>query len=135
MAKILCVDDDRDVTDFCKIALEARGHEVFTAADGDEGLATAREIEPDVMLLDVMMKDVSDGFQTAYKIRQDERLRFTPILMLTSVNQVFNHKFSPDRDGSFLPVDDFVEKPIASKTLLEKVDKLLALTPDQINVG
>ncbi len=135
MAKILCVDDDHDVTEFCKIALEAKGHEVFTAADGDAGFEAALKVRPDVMLLDVMMKDVSDGFQTAYRIRKEESIKYTPILMLTSVNQVFNHKFSPDRDGKFLPVDDFVEKPIPVATLIEKVDKLLALTPDQINVG
>jgi CheY-like chemotaxis protein len=135
MAKILCVDDDRDVTDFCKIALEAKGHEVHTAPDGDAGFKKAKELNPDLMLMDVMMNDVSEGFQTVYRIRKDEALKFTPILMLTSVNQAFDHKFDPKRDKAFLPVDAFVEKPIPSALLIEKVENLLKLTPAQINIG
>lgn len=134
MAKVICIDDDRDVLESCKVVLEAQGHEVATAGGGKEGLELAKEFGPDLILLDVMMDDQTDGFHTAYAFRQDEGLKFVPILMLTSINEVTGMGFDKDKDGSFLPVDEFVEKPIEPQKLIELSSKLLALPKDKINV-
>ncbi|MGM0597306.1 MAG: response regulator [Myxococcota bacterium] len=135
MAKILCVDDDRDVIEFCKATLETMGYEILTARSGKEGFSKAVEEKPDLIMLDVMMDDTTDGLQTAYKLRGEESIKFTPILMLTSINQKLGYNFKRESDGAYLPVDDFVEKPISSKELLEKSKKLLGLKKEEINVN
>ena len=81
-----------------------------------------------------MMDDNTEGFHTAYKLRKDPGLKFVPILMLTSVNQKLNMKCDPKKDGNFLPVDAFLEKPVEKIKLLKEVKRLLALKKDEINV-
>jgi len=126
MANILCIDDDMDVIEFLTLTLKAAGHTVETAPDGKAGFAKALTFLPDLIVLDVMMANTTEGVGTAFDIRANEKIKHTPILMLTSINQEFGNAFKLQSDSSSLPVDDFVEKPIASKTLLEKVSKLLA---------
>ncbi|MBN2722928.1 MAG: response regulator [Deltaproteobacteria bacterium] len=134
MAKIICIDDDLDVTEFLRITLEAKGYEVETAHNGEDGYEKACSFKPDMIILDVMMSNTTEGFHTAYKFRKNEELSLVPILMLTSINQEFNYNFSMEKDGEFLPVDDFVEKPISSKSLLEKTERLLTLPKEEINI-
>jgi DNA-binding response OmpR family regulator len=126
MANILCIDDDMDVIEFLTLTLKAAGHHVETAPDGAAGFAKALSFLPDLIVLDVMMANTTEGVGTAFDIRNNEKIRHTPILMLTSINQEFGNAFKLQSDSASLPVDDFVEKPIASKTLLEKVSKLIA---------
>ena len=134
MARILCIDDDQDIRDSLTTILESKNHEVQTAVNGEEGLKKAPAFNPDMIILDVMMTDSTEGFHVAYNFRKDEELKYTPILMLTSINQDSSVKFDPDTDGQFLPVDDFIEKPISPQKLIEVTDKLLALSKDEINV-
>lgn len=125
MAKILCIDDDRDVIEFLTLTLKAAGHTVETAPDGAAGFQKALAFLPDLIVLDVMMANTTEGVGTAFDLRGNAKTAKTPILMLTSINQEFGNAFKLQADGKNLPVDDFVEKPIASKTLLEKVNRLL----------
>lgn len=134
MAKVLCIDDDVDVVETCESFLKEEGHTVEKAYNSKEGLSKAKSFKPDLILLDVMMESSTDGFHVAYGIRQDNELRYTPILMLTSVNQKMDMKFDPKKDKEFLPVDAFVEKPIVRNKVMAKVNELLALSKDQINV-
>jgi CheY-like chemotaxis protein len=134
MAMILCIDDDNDVIESCKMTLEQHGHTVYSANSGTEGYQKASEVKPELILLDVMMDDETDGFQTAYKLRKDEELRYIPILMLTSVNQITGLGFHQDEKGKFLPVDEFIEKPMKPTDLLATVSRMLKLTKEQINV-
>ena len=133
MAKIICIDDDKDILDACEVVLQGQGHQVETAVNGSEGFEKASKSRPDLIILDVMMDDATEGFHTAYKFRKTETLKYTPILLLTSVNEVSPQKFSAN-DGEFLPVDAFMEKPIKPKEFVAKVKELLALKKDQINV-
>ncbi len=135
MARIICIDDDRDIVETCKMTLEAKGHQVETASGGSEGLEKAKSFKPELILLDVMMDDTTDGFHTAYNFRKEADLKDVPILMLTSINQETGLGFNKEKDGEFLPVDEFVEKPIQPEKLIELADKLLALPKDQINRG
>ena len=135
MAKILCIDDDPDIIESCRVTLEAEGHTVEEAANGDLGYEKAKSFKPDMIILDVMMQNDSEGFHTAYKFRGDAALKLTPILMLTSVTEKTGFKFNPAKDGAFLPVDDFIAKPIAPKQLIELTNRLLALPKDQINAS
>jgi len=77
------------------------------------------------MVLDVMMEKDSDGFNMAQQVKVNEQYKHIPIIMVTSVNQKMPFKFDKDSDGGFLPVDEFMEKPIDPDQLLANVKKLL----------
>lgn len=135
MAKILCIDDDPDVVETCQLILKEKGYDIDVAYTAKEGYAKAKENHPDLIILDVMMEDITAGFHAAYQFRQDEDLKFKPILMLTSINQKQKFNFHPDRDGEYLPVDEFIEKPIVREKLLESCARLLALPKESLNIG
>ncbi len=129
-AKILIVEDDTDLTEAMKVTLEAEHYRVFSTTTPEEGLSIAKKEKPDLIILDVMFgeDDRSRGFDCAMKIKQDRQLAPIPILMVTSINVRYpEFHFSPQSDGEYLPVDDFVDKPAKPKELVEKVRKLLAI--------
>jgi CheY-like chemotaxis protein len=134
MPKILCIDDDNDILDGLKAILESNGFETEIASNAKEGLEKAKQITPDLLIVDVMMDNDTDGFHLTYNIRKDESLKFKPILMLTSINQKTNFKFNPETDGEFLPVDKFIEKPVKPELLIKTVNNLLSLPNDKINI-
>jgi len=134
MKKILCIDDDRDLVENYRAILSGEGYAVECASDGAEGLAKARAILPDLIVLDVMMASPTEGFQVAYQIRADAALARVPILMLTGISGETGMKFDKEHDGEFLPVDAFVDKPATPKSLLAAVKRLLELPREEINV-
>jgi len=111
--------------------LEANDYKVITANCGNEGLQKAREEIPDLIILDVMMETDTEGFHVAYELRSEEpdsvyrKCRNIPILMITAITQKKGMNFSPEKDETFLPVNDFIEKPIQPKDLLKKVAELV----------
>ena len=121
MKKILIVDDDRDVFESMKIVLESEGYEVEWATNGREAMEKARARKPDLMILDVMMNTDDEGFQVSYKMRQDKELSSLPIIMVTSIGSKTGFSFSKGRDEDFLPVNEFLEKPVDPKVLIDKV--------------
>lgn len=135
MSKILCIDDDQDIIECLKLTLKGAGHEVRGASNGDEGYDEAKRFGPDLIILDVMMRDASEGFHTAYLFRKDEALKFKPILMLTSVSEKTGMKFDVKKDGAYLPVDDFISKPVSPEQLVKTAQRLLALSKDEINIA
>ena len=129
--KIVTIDDDPDILEVLRITLEANSYEVYAASNGTEGLRIIKEVHPDLIILDVMMDTITEGFQVSYQLRsQDPKSEYQefskiPIIMLTGISEKMHMKFSPEKDGEYLPVDEFVEKPIRVESLLEKVKKLL----------
>ena len=127
--RILVVDDDPDLVEVIRLTLEANGYEVFSAAGGQEGLEKVKEVEPDLIILDVMMDYTTEGFQVSLQLRSPEpdseyaAYSKIPILMLTALHSTTSLRFSPDED--YLPVDDFVEKPLEPGALVAKVEALL----------
>jgi CheY-like chemotaxis protein len=121
MKKILIVDDDRDVFESMKIVLEAEGYGVDWAVNGTEAIEKARSGKPDLMILDVMMRTDDEGFQVAYAMRHDAHLTHIPILMVTSVGSKTGFSFNRNKDEDFLPVNEFLEKPVDPKVLIDKV--------------
>jgi DNA-binding response OmpR family regulator len=122
MARILFVDDDPDILEAGQIVLGSAGHEVFAARSREEGMAAVRTAEPDLIILDVMMEEPDDGIAMAVDLRKAGFKK--PILMLTSLSKVVGYAYG--REDDVVPVDDFQEKPIDPKTLLAKVNDLLA---------
>lgn len=129
--KILVIDDDPDLVESIRITLEANDYQVFSAANGTEGLRLTKEIFPDLIILDVMMDSITEGFQVSQQLRsrdpQSEYRAYSkiPILMLTAISEKMHMKFSPKDDEDYLPVDEFMEKPIRFGALLEKVKALI----------
>ncbi|HUI71793.1 MAG TPA: response regulator [Spirochaetia bacterium] len=121
MKKILIVDDDRDVFESMKIVLEAEGYGVDWATNGTEAIEKARSARPDLMILDVMMNTDDEGFQVTYTMKQDKQLSCIPIVMVTSVGARTGFSFDRKRDEDFLPVNEFLEKPVDPRVLVDKV--------------
>jgi CheY-like chemotaxis protein len=134
MAKILMIDDDPDAITAIRIPLEANGYQFHVANSGDEGLEKVKEINPDLIILDVMMETTTEGFQVSLKLRSPApdseyaAYRHTPILMLTSVHTTTPLRFAPDED--YLPVNAFLEKSADPDEVLAKVGELLKKRPD-----
>jgi CheY-like chemotaxis protein len=129
--KILIIDDDPDIVEAMRMPLEANDYKVITANCGKEGLQKAREEIPDLIILDVMMETDTEGFHVAYELRSEKQdseymnCRNIPILMITAISQKKGMSFSPEKDDVFLPVDNFIEKPIQPKDLLKMVAELM----------
>lgn len=129
MPKILVIEDDPDMLAALRMPLEASGYEMIAAATGEEGLQKVEEVEPDLIILDVMMETTTAGFQVSLQIRSPDpeseyaAYRHIPILMLTAIHTTTSLRFGPDE--AYLPVDDFVDKPIDPDVLLEKVRALI----------
>jgi len=124
-AHILVVDDDPDFVRAHQISLEQAGFRVSTASNGTEALKNLRTKAIDLVMLDVMMDYATEGLHVTYAIREDPALREIPVLMVTSLEEQTGEKFDPATDGEFLPVSDFVRKPIRPGELVAKVQKLL----------
>jgi len=123
LRKVLIVDDDVDLVETLKTAMEAEGFAVEAAYSGSEGLAKARSDRPDVIVLDVKMETLGEGFHVARELRRDERTRDIPIIMLTSVNQD-NLGFRYDADEQWNPVDVFLDKPVEPARLIQEIRNL-----------
>ncbi len=130
--KILIIDDDSDIVEAMRMPLEANAYNVITASNGKEGLQRAKDEIPDLIILDVMMETDTEGFHVAYELRSEEPdseykdCRNIPLLMITAISQKKGMNFSPEKDEAFLPVDDFIEKPVQPQDLLKKVAELFA---------
>jgi CheY-like chemotaxis protein len=123
---ILIIDDDPDITEAMKTVLENGGHEVRIAFDSTEGMKRLREARPDLIILDVMMRTSQEGFELSRDLKHNAPYRDIPILMLTAVKQKMGLDFKPAAGNeTWLPVEEFLDKPIKPDVLLEKVDGLL----------
>ena len=123
--KVIIVDDDADILLATRLTLESAGYAVETAATAAEGMAKIRAGGIDLIILDVMMALDTEGFQVAQDLKSDPALKDIPILMMTSVSAKSGFSFDPEADGEYLPVEDFVEKPVDPSDLLARVAKLL----------
>lgn len=116
--KILIVDDDMEIIESVKYAMEGEGYQVIIARDGNQGLALAERESPDLMILDMMMPKRS-GFLVLEKLRRvrDEPL---PVIMITG-NEGSRHKAYAE----LLGVSDYIRKPFAMDRLIAAVSNLL----------
>jgi DNA-binding response OmpR family regulator len=120
MNKIIVIDDDPDILEASEVVLSSVGFKVITASDADSGYEMIIKENPQLIILDVMMKEPDDGFFLAQKLRKENIT--TPILMYTSISKSIGMDYGA---GELVPVDEFVEKPISPDQLIAKVEKLL----------
>lgn len=117
--RILLVDDDREIIESMRYALETQGYEILVARDGNQGLAMAEREDPDLVILDMMMPKRS-GFLVLEKLR---RTRAVPLrVIMITANEGSRHKAYAEMLG----VDDYMRKPFAMDRLIESVGRLLS---------
>jgi two-component system alkaline phosphatase synthesis response regulator PhoP len=122
---ILIVDDDPDFTAAIVKILASAGYDVYTAGDAREGMSALESSPPDLILLDVMMERYDDGFNLCSTIKQDERFREIPVIIVTAVTEVTGLKFDPETDGEYLEAESLLQKPINPEELLNEIAALL----------
>jgi DNA-binding response OmpR family regulator len=111
-ARILIVDDEADLRTVLRFGLEADGFEVFEAGDGEEGLRCAREIQPDLMVLDLMLPKM-DGYKVCRALKFDQRFRAMPIVILSARSS------EQDRQLALtMGADVFITKPYEMRGLV-----------------
>ena len=116
--RILLVDDDAEIIEAMRYALEGRGYHVLIARDGNQGLAMAEREDPDLVILDMMMPKRS-GFLVLEKLR---RTRPVPVrIIMITANEGSRHKAYAEMLG----VDDYLRKPFGMERLLDTVARLL----------
>jgi CheY-like chemotaxis protein len=123
MAKVLVVDDDPDFVKVTSKVLEKAGHEVVSAANGAKALKVMRQDPPDVVLLDIMMSYILDGLDVSREMADDPALKDVPVLMVTSLTGVKASGVLPTDE--YIPVDEWLSKPVDPDTLLARVSSVL----------
>ena len=125
-AKILIIDDDPDITESMRIVLESRDYSVNIAEDSDKALELMKDTVPDLIILDVMMNTPREGFIFSIELEHNPDYKEIPVLMITSVKEKIGIDFkSVAGDKDWLPVEEFLDKPVKPEELLEKVETLL----------
>lgn len=121
--KILLVDDEPDILDFVSYNLKAEGYKVHTASSGRSGVSKAREVKPDLILLDVMMPEM-DGIEACDHIRRLPGLEHTIIAFLTARGEDYSQVA-----GFEAGADDYITKPVKPKVLISRIKALLRRRP------
>jgi CheY-like chemotaxis protein len=125
MKSIYIIDDDQDIVDAMTIVLKSAGYRVGFQNDEQNLVENIVSFKPDLIILDVIFPENNTaGFEMSRLIKANEKTKHVPILMLSAVNEKGRAGFTfsnRDRDEAFLPVEEFVEKPIRPDELLTKV--------------
>jgi DNA-binding response OmpR family regulator len=131
MARITIIDDDIELADNTAALLRKHGHTVNILHDADKAVQAITDEKPDIVILDVMFPDNPvAGFEVARRIHRTRALKDLPIILLTGVNKDFPANFSRDDiDPNWLPVQEFLEKPVQIPTLLATIGRLLNRKP------
>ncbi|MBI9097083.1 MAG: response regulator [Spirochaetaceae bacterium] len=129
MSNIYIVDDDKDIIDAVSMVLESKGHKIGFQTNPEDLVENIIKYKADLVILDVIFPEEDDaGFKMARKLRHNETTKNIPLLMLSAINEkgqyagTFSNK---DRDDVYLPVDQFLEKPIAPQKLISVVSDML----------
>ena len=122
MPRILVIDDDPAISELVAVNLAMAGYDVSQAEDGIKGQALALQLQPDLIMVDLMLPKV-DGFTVCQRLRRDERTADIPVLMLTALSQ------TQDRvEGFNASADDYLTKPFEVEEMLARVRALLRRT-------
>jgi two-component system alkaline phosphatase synthesis response regulator PhoP len=121
---VLVIDDDPDFTDFVKIVLSANDYNVETAPTAQEGLQKMREHPPDLVIVDVMMSYVLDGWSVSREMQYDPVLCDIPVLMVSAIVSDKNDPLFPGTEQC--RVDAFMSKPLDPAALLRRVAELVS---------
>ena len=119
--RILVVDDNLTNLEVLRVRLNAQGYEVITAVDGEDALRRAREIEPDLVLLDIMMPRL-DGISVLKELKRDTALAFIPVILVTAKADTRDIVNGLEAGG-----DDYLAKPFEQAALVASVRSMLRI--------
>jgi len=122
--KILVVDDEEDIIEFLSYNLYKEGYIVETASNGNQAIEMAREFDPHLIVLDIMMPD-KDGIEVCDILRSDDQFKNTIIAFLTARNESYTQVTALETGG-----DDFINKPIKPNVFKSRIKALLRRHPD-----
>jgi adenylate cyclase len=123
--RLLMIDDDPDMVSSVRTVMEAAGWEMVSAANGVEGVEKARQLGPDLIILDILMPR-KDGLSTYEELRSEEALKRIPIIVMTSVSEKLGFSFSASDMGTHYghEPEAFLQKPFEPAVLLQTVQKV-----------
>jgi two-component system response regulator MprA len=119
LLKVLVIDDEENIIEFIRLGLRYEGFQVESAPDGEQGIVAAQRIDPDVIILDIMLPGI-DGLEVCRRLRSNPTTRDIPILMLTAKDEV-RDRITGLRTGA----DDYLTKPFDFDELLERIRAIL----------
>ncbi len=117
--KILIVDDEQDLVHVVEFRLKSAGYEIITAYDGQDGLSKARSLNPDLIILDLMLPKI-DGYKVCRMLKFDDKYKKIPIILFTARAQESDKKMGED-----VGADAYITKPFDPKVLLGRIEELL----------
>jgi two-component system, OmpR family, alkaline phosphatase synthesis response regulator PhoP len=117
--KILIIDDDMKVIEKLRIPLVLKDYEVFCASNGLEGIEKVRELQPHLILLDLLMPKM-DGLKAARLIKFDERFKDIPIFAITHLSRI-----NSEQQAYEVGIDEFFTKPVDTEMILASIEKYL----------
>jgi DNA-binding response OmpR family regulator len=120
MHRILIVDDEPNIVLALELLMKKEGYEVHAVADGERAVQAAKELRPDVILLDIMMPKM-DGYEVCQSIRSDALLKDVSIIMLTAKGREVERE-----KGLALGADHYITKPFSTRQVVMKVREILA---------
>jgi len=127
--KIMVIDDDPDYKDSVTIILKSAMYEVVTASNPKEGKEKVLEEKPDLILLDIMMDSLFDGFSLCDAIKRSkefEDVKNTPVIFISAVKELTGSRFQFDgMDQGMAGPDDYIDKPVKPEDLLARITRLL----------
>ena len=127
--KILAIDDDKDILLLLKYNLESEGYYVETASSGKKGISIAQKINPNLMLVDIMMPEM-DGIQTCIKLREIDNLKSSYILFLTARTEEYSEVAAFDAGA-----DDYITKPIKPRALLSRINSFYKRASSKVTLS
>jgi two-component system alkaline phosphatase synthesis response regulator PhoP len=127
---VLIIDDDSDFVRAIRTLLESSGYKVRSASNGRDGIQLAKNIQPDLILLDVMMSERTEGFFVMQEIRRIPVLTRTPVIMVSSIYSE-EPVFRVDPQAGWLPANLFLAKPVDPTRLLTEAKRLTSASPEE----
>src|SRR5947207_2985098 len=119
LLKVLVIDDEENIIEFIRLGLRYEGFHVESASDGEQGITAAQRINPDLIILDIMLPGI-DGLEVCRRLRANPITREIPVLMLTAKDDV-RDRITGLRTGA----DDYLTKPFDFDELLERIRAIL----------
>ncbi len=119
MKKILVIDDEPELVKAIEIRLKAENYQVFTTLDGEEGLAKAREVLPDLIILDIMLPKIN-GFKICRLLKFDEKYKSISVIMLTAKTDEADKAL-----GKQTGANEYITKPFDWELLIGKIKEYL----------
>ena len=119
--KVLIIDDDPEFIEATSNLLDAQGYIVVSAPNGKVGIAKAKEENPNIILLDVMMTRDTEGFDVARELNKNPQLKNIPVIIVSGIKKEMNLPFGFESDDAWLPVKGVLEKPVKPNVLLKAI--------------